>query len=226
MSIDAVPDTTQRWTEVDAYLEGRLTSHDDAAARVLGAQRSAGLPDIAVSPVEARLLEVLARSIGARTVVEFGTLGGYSTLHLARALPVDGELITIERDERHAEVARASLDAAGVGHKVTIRIGTGLEMIPSLADHAPVDMVLIDADKRNNTVYFEAAIAIAHPGTLIVVDNVVRSGGIADAANHGEDVEGARAVIDLAARDPRVEATVIQTVGRKGHDGMLIATVL
>lgn len=215
-----------RWQQVDEYLERHLIAEDRDAAHVLAAQREAGLPDIALSPVEARLLQVLARSIGARTIVEFGTLGGFSTLHLARALPADGQLITIERDERHAQVARASLDKAGVGHKVTIRIGTGIGMIPTLADDAPVDMVFIDADKRSNVAYYEAAVAISRPGALIVVDNVVRSGAIADPGDTEEDTAGARAVIERAAQDPRVDATVIQTVGRKGHDGMLIATVL
>ena len=225
MTNDAV-DATSRWTQVDEYLESHLVAQDRDAARVLAAQREAGLPDIALSPVEARLLEVLARSIGARTVVEFGTLGGYSTLHLARALPADGHLITIERDERHAEIARASLDNAGVGHKVTIRVGTAIELIPTLADDAPVDLVFIDADKRNNVAYYEAAVAISRPGAVIVVDNVVRAGAIADPSDTEEDTAGSRAVIERAAQDERVEATVIQTVGRKGHDGMLIATVL
>ncbi len=215
-----------RWRQVDEYLERHLIAQDRDAANVLAAQHEADLPDIALSPVEARLLQVLARSIGARTIVEFGTLGGYSTLHLARAVPADGQVITIERDERHAQVARASLDKAGVGHKVTIRVGTGIELIPTLADDAPVDMVFIDADKRSNVAYYEAAVAVSRPGALIVVDNVVRSGGIADPSDTEEDTAGARAVIERAAQDERVDATVIQTVGRKGHDGMLIATVL
>jgi len=159
-------------------------------------------------------------------VVEFGTLGGYSTLHLARALPPNGRVITHERDERHADVARASLDAAGVGHKVTIRIGTALDMLPFLADDAPVDLTFIDADKPNNTNYYEAAVAISRPGALIVIDNVVRDGEIADAGNDDPKVVGSRAVVEHVAKDPRVEATVIQTVGRKGYDGMLVATVL
>ena len=214
------------WSAVDDYLERVLVPADDAGHRVLGAQRAAGLPDIAVSPVEARLLEVLALSIGAQTAVEFGTLGGFSTLHLARALPPDGRVITLERDERHAQVARASLDAAGVGHKVTIRVGEALALIETLADDAPVDLVFIDADKRNNPAYFAAAVAICRPGAIIVVDNVVRDGRIADAADDDPSVVGSRGVIEAAAADPRVRATVVQTVGRKGHDGMLIATVL
>lgn len=225
MSADMFPAGSDRWAEVDAYLESVFTASDSTARAVIGAQRAAGLPDIAVSHVEARLLAIMARSIGAETVVEFGTLGGFSALHLARALPPAGRLITIERDERHAEVARASLDAAGVGHKVTIRVGTGLELIPTLADDAPVDFTFIDADKPNNVAYYEAALAISRPGALVIVDNVVRGGGIVDPGVDPSAV-GARTVIERAGADPRVEATVVQTVGRKGHDGMLIATVL
>jgi predicted O-methyltransferase YrrM len=226
MNIDHAKDGAARWTAVDEYLEGLYAGTDDAQARVLAAQRAADLPDIAVSAMHARLLGILARSIGARTVVEFGTLGGYSTLHLARSVPDDGRVITHERDPRHADVARASLDAAGVGHKVTIRVGTALEMLPVLADDAPVDFTFIDADKPNNTNYYEAAVAISRRGALIVIDNVVRDGEIADADTDDPKVVGSRAVVERVARDPRVEATVIQTVGRKGYDGMLVATVL
>jgi len=145
---------------------------------------------------------------------------------LARAVPANGRVITHERDPRYADVARASLDAAGVGHKVTIRVGTALDMLPVLADDAPVDFTFIDADKPNNTNYYEAAVAISRRGGLIVIDNVVRDGGIADAGNDDPKVAGSRAVVEHVAKDPRVEATVIQTVGRKGFDGMLVATVL
>ncbi len=219
-------DQSARWNQVDEYLESRFVADDADQARVLAAQRAGGLPDIAVSPMHARLLGILARSIGATTVVEFGTLGGYSTLHLARSIPPNGRVITHERDQSTADLARASLDAAGVGHKVTIRIGQALDNIPALADDAPVDFTFIDADKRNNTAYFEAALAVSRPGALIVVDNVVHGGDVADLDNTDEYATGARAVVELAARDPRVEATVLQTVGRKDHDGLLIATVL
>uniref|UniRef100_UPI0025B962E3 O-methyltransferase n=1 Tax=Demequina sp. TaxID=2050685 RepID=UPI0025B962E3 len=144
----------------------------------------------------------------------------------ARSVPANGRVITHERDAGHAEVARASLDAAGVGHKVTIRMGQALDNIAALADDAPVDLTFIDADKRNNSAYFEAALAVSRPGSIIVVDNVVRGGAIADTDNTEESAAGARAVVELAARDARVEATVLQTVGRKDYDGMLIATVL
>lgn len=226
MSIDIPHDGPARWSAVDEFLESNFTPADVEQARVLAAQGAAGLPDIEVSAMHARLLAILARSIGAQTVVEFGTLGGYSTLHLARAVPANGRVITHERDPRHAVVARASLDAAGVGHKVTIRVGTATEMLPSLADDAPVDLTFIDADKPNNTNYYEAAVAISRRGALIIIDNVVRDGDIVDAGHDDPKVAGSREVVERVGRDPRVEATVIQTVGRKGYDGMLIATVL
>lgn len=226
MSDATQADQTARWHQVDEYLESRFVADDTDQASVLAAQRSSVLPDIAVSPMHARLLEILARSIGATTVLEFGTLGGYSTLHLARGIPANGRVITHERDQRHADVARASLEAAGVGHKVTIRIGNALDNIPALADDAPVDFTFIDADKRNNTTYFEAALAVSRPGSLIVVDNVVYGGVVADLDDTSEQATGARAVVELAANDKRVQATVLQTVGRKDHDGLLIATVL
>ncbi len=226
MSDSLHPDPSARWHHVDDYLESQFVAGDSAQAAALAAQREADLPDIAVSPMHARLLGILARSIGATTVVEFGTLGGYSTLHLARAIPPNGRVITHERDQRHADVARASLDAAGVGHKVTIRVGQASDNIPLLADDAPVDLTFIDADKRSNRMYFEAALAVSRPGSLIVVDNVVHGGDLADLDNTNEYATGARAVVELAAQDKRVEATVLQTVGRKDYDGMLIATVL
>lgn len=226
MSDAPQPDQSARWHQVEEYLESRFVEGDVDQARVLNAQRASDMPDIAVSPMHARLLGVLARSVGATTVLEFGTLGGYSTLHLARAIPPNGRVITHERDQRHADVARASLDEAGVGHKVTIRVGNALDNVTALADDAPVDFTFIDADKRNNTAYFEAALAVSRPGSLIVVDNVVYRGALADLDDANEYATGARAVVEFAARDPRVDATVVQTVGRKDHDGLLIATVL
>jgi predicted O-methyltransferase YrrM len=218
--------TNSTWHDADVYLESHLTDSDAAAAQVLYAQRSATLPDIAVSPTQGKLLSVLARSVRAERVVEFGTLGGYSTLWLARAIPADGRIVTFELSDEHARVARESLDAAGVGHKVTIRVGPALTNIETLAEDDPFDLVFIDADKANNVHYYEAAMTRVHPGSLVIVDNVVREGEIANPDSTDDRVHGSRAVIERAAQDPRVEATVIQTVGRKGHDGMLIATVL
>ncbi|MFO7243415.1 MAG: O-methyltransferase [Actinomycetes bacterium] len=214
------------WTAVDEYLEQALIADDAVGQRVLEAQRNAGLPDIAVSPAQGALLAVLARSVGAERALEFGTLGGYSTLWIARALPATGHVVTFEKSEEHARVARASLDAAGVGHKVTIRVGAALDNIVTLAEDEPFDLVFIDADKPNNVHYYEAAMTRVRPGSLVIVDNVVRQGAIADPADTTPEVEGSRAVISHVAADPRVEATVLQTVGRKGHDGMLLATVL
>ena len=216
----------QRWQDVDAYIESSVLGDDSDGERVLSAQHSAELPDIAVSRAQGRLLSVLARSIGAERVVEFGTLGGYSTLCLARALPPHGKVVTFELDERHASVARASLDAVGVGHQVTIRVGPALEQIETLAHDDRFDLAFIDADKPNNVHYYEAAMTRMRPGGLVIVDNVVRDGAVADAGSADERVQGSRAVLDRVGADPRVEATVIQTVGSKGYDGMLIATVL
>lgn len=213
------------WTRTDEYLE-RQVADDATAAAVLAAQRSADLPDIAVSPTQGKLLAVLAQSIGATRALEFGTLGGYSTLWIARALPPTGHVVTFEKSEEHARVARASLDDAGVGHKVTIRVGAALENIETLADDDPYDLIFIDADKPNNVHYYEAAMTRVNPGALVVVDNVVRDGAISDPASSDANVEGSRTVIERVAKDPRVSATVLQTVGRKGHDGLLIATVL
>jgi predicted O-methyltransferase YrrM len=214
------------WTAVDDYLEGHLTAENSDADATLAAQRAAGLPDIAVSPTQGKFLAVLARAIGARRVLEFGTLGGYSTLWLARALPEDGRVVTFELLPGHAAVARASLDKAGVGERVEILVGPALDSLASLEQDDPFDLVFIDADKENNAAYFEAALGRTRPGSLIVVDNVVREGEIADGESTDTRVLGSRRVIEYAAHEPRVEATVIQTVGRKKHDGLLIAVVL
>ncbi len=218
--------TEPTWIATDEYLENQFTNADATAAKTLQAQRDAGLPDIAVSPTQAALLEVLVRTSGAHRALEFGTLGGYSTLWMARALPADGHVVTFEKSEDHARVARASLDAAGVGHKVTIRVGPAVQNFETLAEDDPYDLVFIDADKPNNVHYFHAALTRVNPGALIIVDNVVRDGGIADATSTDPAVEGARTVIEAIAADERVKGTVIQTVGRKGYDGLLFATVL
>ncbi|MEX0913631.1 MAG: O-methyltransferase [Demequina sp.] len=217
---------SEPWYPTDEYLESHLTGDDVATAKALVAQQDAGLPNIAVSPTQGKLLAVLARSTGALRALEFGTLGGYSALWIARALPADGHLVTFELSEHHAHVARQNLDEAGVGHKVTIRVGPAVDNFATLVEDDPFDLVFIDADKPNNEHYYEAAMTRVNSGALIIVDNVVRSGRIADPAEEDPAVTGSRAVIERIATDARVEATVIQTVGRKGHDGMLLATVL
>lgn len=213
------------WTAVDEYIESLYTAGDTVAARVLERQRAAGLPNIAVSPAQAKLLEVLALSIGAKRVVEFGTLGGYSTFWFARAVGEGGHVVTFELQQKHADVARASLDEAGVGQRVEIRVGPAVDNLHTLADDEPFDLVFIDADKPSNTTYYEAAMERVHAGSIVIVDNVVRDGELANASSADESVQGARAVVERIAADPRVTATVLQGVGVKGYDGMAIAVV-
>jgi predicted O-methyltransferase YrrM len=216
----------ERWVAVDAYIEDLFTRSDAVAARVLENKRAAGLPDIAVSPAQAKLLSALTRSCGAHRVLEFGTLGGYSTLWFARAVGAGGTVVTFELEQHHADVARASLDEAGVGDRVEIRVGPAIDSLGSLAADEPYDLVFIDADKPNNAAYYEAAMTRVHPGSLLIIDNVVRDGAIADATNDDPRVLGSRAVIEAVAGDPRVEGSVVQTVGSKFYDGMVVATVL
>ena len=217
---------SERWRAVDDYIHELYTAGDTVAARVLERQREAGLPDIAVSPAQGKLLEVLARSVGARRVVEFGTLGGYSTLWFARVLPTGGKVVTFELEPHHADVARASLDEAGVGDKVEIRVGPAIDNLHTLEGDEPFDFIFIDADKPSNLAYYEAAMTRAHPGTMVVVDNVVRDGEVANSASTDERVVGSRAVVERIARDERISATVVQTVGSKLYDGMVIGSVL
>jgi len=212
------------WTAVDDYLESHLIRDDDATAGALAATRAAGLPDIAVSPTQGKLLETYALLVRARRVLEFGTLGGYSAIWLARALPDDGRLITFEFDPHHAAVARANLDAAGIGPKVDIRVGAAADLIAGLDGEDPFDLTFIDADKAGNVGYFRAALRHSRVGAVIVVDNVVRNGAIA-APSDDPGAAGSRAVIEEAAHEARVSATVVQTVGRKGYDGFLVAVV-
>ena len=221
-----VPDVTDAALAVDAYVESLFTASDGDAQAVLDAQRAGGLPDIAVSPAQGKLLSVLARSIGARRAVEFGTLGGYSTLWLARAMGPAGHVTTFELAPEHAAVARASLDAAGVGDRVDIRVGPALDNLGTLAADEAYDFVFIDADKPSNLAYYEAAMTRVRAGALVIVDNVVRGGCVANADDPDDRVKGSRAVIERVAADARVEATVVQTVGAKFYDGMLVATVL
>jgi predicted O-methyltransferase YrrM len=218
---------SQAWREVDLYLAGKLLGDDPPLDAALRANEEAGLPAIDVSPVQGKLLHLLARASGARRILEIGTLGGYSTIWLARAVPEDGRVVTLEIDPHHAGVARANLDRAGVGARVDIRVGPALESLTALqaAGEAPFDFVFIDADKQNNANYVQAAIDMARPGALIIVDNVVREGEILDAASDDPKVQGTRRLFDMLADEPRLDATAVQTVGSKKWDGLVVALV-
>lgn len=211
------------WTAVDQYFESALTPADAALSAALKASEAGGLPAIQVSATQGKQLHLLARSIRARRILEIGTLGGYSTIWLARALPQDGELITLEVDPHHAEVARGNIGNAGLADRVEVRVGPALETLPDLA--GPFDLIFIDADKPNNARYFAHALRLSRPGAVIVVDNVVRNGAVVDAANGDAAVQGSRRLVEVVAAEPRVSATAIQTVGTKGYDGYLLAVV-
>ncbi len=213
----------QLWSEVDDYLAGVLVPADPALEAALLASREAGLPPIAVAPNQGKLLNLLARMIGARSVLEIGTLGGYSTIWLARALPPQGRLVTLEFDPKHATVARGNIDAAGLGGLVDVRVGKALDLLPDV--EGPIDLAFIDADKVNNPAYFEASLKLVRPGGVIVVDNVVRGGAVANAASEDPDIRGIRRLHEMIAAEPRVDATAFQTVGAKGYDGLTIALV-
>ncbi|HMJ73860.1 MAG TPA: O-methyltransferase [Solirubrobacterales bacterium] len=218
---------SDRWAEVDEYVSGLLAPQDEVLEAALKAGVDAGLPEIQVSPPQARLLEILARSIGARTVLEFGTLAGYSTIWLARALPEGGRLITLEADLEYAEVARRNIANAGLSDLVELRVGPALDSLPALeAEGAgPFDFVFIDADKIHTPDYFTWALARTRPGGLIVADNVVRDGALADADSDEPTIPAQRHLHELIAADPRVTATTIQTVGGKGYDGFTLVLV-
>jgi predicted O-methyltransferase YrrM len=216
-----------QWTRVDDYLSTALGLSDAVLDAAVEASRAAGLPAISVSPAQGKLLHLLARAIGASQVLEIGTLGGYSTIWLARALPAGGRLITLELDPRHAEVARTNFVQAGLADVVELRLGPALETLPRLAaeGRGPFDLVFIDADKPNIPAYFTWALSLTRPGSAIVVDNVVRGGAVADPASDDPSVQGVRRLNELIAAEPRVSATVVQTVGGKGYDGFALALV-
>ena len=215
------------WSEVDSYFARTLIGADAALDEALAANSSAGLPSIDVSAPQGKLIHLLARMMGARKALEIGTLGGYSTIWLARALPDGGRLVTLELSARHAEVARRNVARAGLESRVEIRTGAALATLPKIEAEGlgPFDFVFIDADKTNNAAYLEWALRLSRPGTAIVVDNVVREGGVADAASRDPDVVGVRRMFELMAREPRLSATAIQTVGAKGWDGFALAIV-
>jgi predicted O-methyltransferase YrrM len=216
--------TDKTWAEVDDYLSGALLSPDPVLDDALADSAAAGLPHIAVAPNQGKLLNLLARQAGARSILEIGTLGGYSTIWLARALPAGGKLVTCEYEPKHAEVARANLARAGFGEDVVeIKVGAALDTLPTLT--GPFDFIFVDADKSNLANYVRAALELSRPGTTIVVDNVVRQGRVTDPASTDPDVVGVREMFDVLAAEPRLDATAVQTVGAKGHDGFVLALV-
>jgi len=210
------------WSDVDSYIAEHLIGADDALDAALRASDAAGLPSIQVSAAQGKMLHLLARSIGARNILEIGTLAGYSAIWMARALPADGRLVTLEVSAKHAEVARANAARAGVGERVDVRVGAALDTLPKLG--GPFDLSFIDADKANIPAYFDWAVKLSRRGSLIVVDNVVRDGGLID-PNGDESVQGVRRLHEQLANDRRVSATTIQTVGNKGYDGFTLAIV-
>ncbi|MEU6976406.1 MULTISPECIES: O-methyltransferase [unclassified Streptomyces] len=217
-----------RWTAVDRYFTGLLAPDDEVLDAALDASTAAGLPEIAVAPNQGKLLNLLVRAQGAKKVLEIGTLGGYSTIWLARALPADGRLISLEYSPVHADVARANIARAGLDKTVEVRTGAALDTLPALAEEGagPFDFVFVDADKANNPHYVSWALRLSRPGTLIVVDNVARGGKVATAHPDDPAITGIRAMFDLISREPRLDATALQTVGTKGHDGLLVARVI
>jgi predicted O-methyltransferase YrrM len=213
------------WADVDAYLSERLVRADPALDGALADAEAAGLPAIDVSPPQGKLLHLLTRLVGARAVLELGTLAGYSTIWLARALPADGLVVTVEIEPRYAELARANLERAGVASLVEARVGAALDVLPAIEAEGlgPFDLVFVDADKRNSPVYFDWALRLTRPGSLIVVDNVVRGGGVL--TGNDEWSRASRELVERLTAEPRVDATVIQTVGSKGWDGFALAVV-
>ena len=217
----------RRWSAVDAYFDRTIVGQDDALEAALAANTAAGLPQIDVSPPHGKLLYLLARMAGARKALEIGALGGYSTIWIARALPPDGRLVTLEVDERHANVARRNIAGASLIGKVEVRVGAALDLLPKIEAEgfAPFDFVFIDADKSNNANYLTWALRLSRTGTAIVVDNVVREGAIVDSQASDPGTAGVRQMFELMAREPRLQATAIQTVGAKGWDGFALAIV-
>ena len=220
-------DLQEQWTAVDRYLTDLFVPPDPALEAALQASAAAGLPPIHVSPNQGKLLFLLAQVQAARNILEIGTLGGYSTVWLARALPGNGRLITLELDEKFAAVARANIARAGLAGVVELRLGPALETLPQLAaeGRGPFDLIFIDADKATYPDYFKWALKLSRRGSLIIADNIVRKGAVADAASSDPNVQGVRRFNELLAAEPRVSATAIQTVGSKGYDGLAFAIV-
>ncbi len=215
------------WTRVDEYFGDLLAPRDEALDAALDANEKAGLPAIGVSRLQGKFLFLLVKIVQARRVLEIGTLGGYSTIWMARALPAGGRIVTLEVDPKHAEVARQNLRGAGILERVDVRVGRALDTLADLhaAGAGPFDLVFIDADKENNPGYLEWAMKMSRPGTVIVVDNVVRDGNVIDARTSDPELLGTRRMAEMMGAHPRLSATVMQTVGAKGYDGFALAVV-
>ncbi len=217
----------QLWARIDDYLAEVLLPPDEVLDDTLTAGVDAGIPQIQVSPTQGKLLYLLALAVGAKNILEVGTLAGYSAIWMARALPADGRLITLEVDPDNARVARSSIRRAGLDDRIDVRIGSAMETLPILQTEGagPFDFVFVDADKQNNPGYVAWALRLARPGTVIVVDNIVRHGALIDQSSQDESVRGVRAMFEFIASEPRLEATALQTVGSKGHDGFALLRV-
>jgi predicted O-methyltransferase YrrM len=216
------------WDKIDGYFAGLLIPPAEAQGATLAANRAAGLPAIDVSPLQGKFLALLVQIAGAKRILEIGTLGGYSTIWMARAAGADAHVVTLEYSAAHARVARANIEAAGLGTMVTIHTGPALDTLPKLADEngGPFDLIFIDADKRSNPDYLDWALRLSRPGSLIIVDNVVREGRVINAASQDADVQGIRRFAEKLATEPRLSSTALQTVGAKGHDGFTLSRVL
>jgi predicted O-methyltransferase YrrM len=217
-----------QWSEVDAYFGDLLARREESLEAALEANRQAGLPSIDVSRLQGKFLELLVRITGARRVLEIGTLGGYSTLWMAQALPKGGSIVTLEYSPHHAEVARENLLRAGVLDRVDLRVGAALESLPKLegGPDAPFDLIFIDADKQNNPAYLECSLKLSRVGTVILCDNVVRDGHVIEPGSGDPNIDGVRKFTEMVAANPRLSATVLQTVGSKGWDGFALAVVV
>jgi predicted O-methyltransferase YrrM len=220
--------TKEQWTAVDQFLTDLLLPHDATLEAALTASVAAGLPEIHVSPSQGKLLFLLARILGARRILEIGTLGAYSSIWLARALPPGGRLITLESEPAHAEVARANLARAGLTEVVDLRLGPAQETLPQLAAEGagPFDLIFIDADKPSYPEYLRWSLQLVRRGSLLIADNVIRSGQVAESTNVDPNIQGVRRFLEMVAAEARLSATAIQTVGSKGYDGLAFALVI
>jgi predicted O-methyltransferase YrrM len=216
----------QVWSDVDAFFAEHLHTPDAALDAAVETSRAEGLPPIAVTPPQGKLLHLLARACGARRILEIGTLGGYSTIWLARALLPGGSLITLEIDPHHADIARRNIARANLADRVEVRVGRAADLLDAMQGFVePFDFVFVDADKASSDIYFKKVLALSHPGTVVIVDNVVRDGKVADAVSDDPDIQGIRRMAEWLATQRQISATAIQTVGGKSYDGFLMAIV-